>query len=148
MAIGRTREITIQVRLIEGRDIEVEVARAVGIARAFPGIAEVQPYTKEESTRLIEPWLGTGLADDLPVPRLIIVRIAPGAAPNLPQLRQPHKRSSRARPRRSPCVRWIGCAPWFTAVIGGSRSSCLCYCDRTFGGVRNARRCDDQSSDR
>jgi cell division transport system permease protein len=83
------REITIQVRPIEGRDIEAEVARAVEIARAFPGIAEVQPYSKAESTRLIEPWLGSSLAlDDLPVPRLIIVRVAPGAAPNLPQLRQ------------------------------------------------------------
>ena len=84
-----SREITIQVRPVEGRDIEAEVARAVGIARTFPGIAEVLPYSKAESTRLIEPWLGTGLAlDDLPVPRLIIVRIAPGATPNLPQLRQ------------------------------------------------------------
>lgn len=84
-----SREITIQVRPIDGRDIEVEVARAAEIARAFPGIAEVRPYSKEESARLIEPWLGTGLAlDDLPVPRLIIVRIAPGATPNLPQLRQ------------------------------------------------------------
>ena len=83
------REITIQVRPIDGRDVEAEVARAVEIARAFPGIAEVLPYSKAESTRLIEPWLGTGLAlDDLPVPRLIIVRVAPGAAPNLAQLRQ------------------------------------------------------------
>ncbi len=84
-----SREITIQVRPVEGRDIETEVARAVSLARSFPGIAEVQPYSKEESTRLIEPWLGTGLVlDDLPVPRLIIVRVEPGATPNLPQLRQ------------------------------------------------------------
>ena len=39
--------------------------------------------------RLLEPWLGGGLQiDDLPVPRLIVVRIAPGAAPDLAQLRQ------------------------------------------------------------
>src|SRR5262249_55602273 len=35
------------------------------------------------------PWLGSGLQlDDLPVPRLIVVRFAPGAAPDLAQLRQ------------------------------------------------------------
>src|SRR5882762_5546823 len=44
-----SREITIQVRPVEGRDIETEVARAVSLARGFSGIAEVQPYSKEES---------------------------------------------------------------------------------------------------
>jgi cell division transport system permease protein len=84
-----SREITIQVRPLEGRDIEKDIDRAVEIARGFPGIGEVRPFSKEESARLIEPWLGANLAvDDLPVPRLIIVRLAPGASPNLPQLRQ------------------------------------------------------------
>ena len=53
------------------------------------GVAEVRPYSKEETARLLEPWLGTGLQlDDLPVPRLIVVRIASGATPDLAQLRQ------------------------------------------------------------
>jgi len=47
----------------------------------------VQPYSKEQSSKLLEPWLGAGLSlDQLPVPRLIVVRIAPGAAPDIPQL--------------------------------------------------------------
>jgi cell division transport system permease protein len=83
------REITIQVRPIEGSDIEVEVGRAVAIARAFPGIVDVRPFSKAESGRLLEPWLGAGLAiDDLPVPRLIVLRVAPDAPANLPKLRQ------------------------------------------------------------
>jgi cell division transport system permease protein len=83
------REITIQVRPVEGRDIEAEVGRAVEIARTFPGIAEVRPLSKADSMRLLDPWLGTGLVlDDLPVPRLIVVRVASGAAPNLAKLRQ------------------------------------------------------------
>ena len=57
-----SREVTIQVRPAQGRDIEAEVARAAEIARAYPGIAEVRPYSKEESARLLEPWLGGGLA--------------------------------------------------------------------------------------
>src|SRR5437762_1907293 len=52
------REITIQVRPVGGQNIDTEVARAVEIARKFPGIGEVRPYSKEESARLLEPWLG------------------------------------------------------------------------------------------
>jgi cell division transport system permease protein len=65
------------------------VARATEIARNFQGVAEVIPYSKEESARLLEPWLGTGLAlGDLPIPRIIVVRLAPNAAPpDLDQLR-------------------------------------------------------------
>jgi cell division transport system permease protein len=82
------REVTIQVRPVAGRDIEADVAKAAAIARASPGIAEVRPYSKDEAARLLEPWLGTGLAlDDLPVPRVIVVRIAGGAAPDFAQLR-------------------------------------------------------------
>jgi cell division transport system permease protein len=83
------REITIQIRPVAGHDIETEVIKAAVIARASAGIAEVRPYSKEEATRLLEPWLGSGLQiDDLPIPRLIVVRIAPGATPDLAQLRQ------------------------------------------------------------
>jgi cell division transport system permease protein len=83
------REVTIQIRPVTGQDIEMEVVKAAVIARASPGIAEVRPYSKEEAARLLEPWLGSGLQiDDLPVPRLIVVRIAPGATPDLAQLRQ------------------------------------------------------------
>jgi cell division transport system permease protein len=83
------REVTIQVRPVSGRDIEVELRKAVELVRAAPGIADVRPYTTEESARLLEPWLGGGLLlDALPVPRLIVVRIAPDVRPDLIALRQ------------------------------------------------------------
>jgi len=83
------REVTIQVKPVAGRDLEVEVRKAADIARGVPGIAEVRPYSKEESGRLLEPWLGTGLVlDSLPVPRLIVLKLAPGAAPDLAGLRK------------------------------------------------------------
>jgi cell division transport system permease protein len=83
------REITIQVRPAEGRDIEADVRRAADLAAAMPGIAGVRPYSKEESARLLEPWLGSGLSfDDLPVPRLIVVRIDRDATPDLAALRK------------------------------------------------------------
>ena len=81
------REVTIQIRAGAGRDLDTEVLKAAAIARGTAGIAEVRAYSKEELARLLEPWLGTGLSlDDLPVPRMILVRVAPGAAPDLAQL--------------------------------------------------------------
>ncbi len=82
-------EVTIQIRPATGRDIEADVAKAVAIAGASAGVADVRPYSKHESLRLLEPWLGSGLQfDDLPVPRIVVARIAPGATPDLAQLRR------------------------------------------------------------
>lgn len=70
------REVTIQVRPMDGKNLDAEVARAVEIAKAFPGVGEVRAFTKEESASLLEPWLGSGLAlEDLPVPRMIVVKL-------------------------------------------------------------------------
>src|SRR4030088_1176861 len=81
-------EITIQVRPVAGRDIERDAAAVVQAMRTQPGIVEVRPFTKDESAKLLEPWLGSGLSlDDLPVPRVIIARIAPGAVLDLAGLR-------------------------------------------------------------
>jgi cell division transport system permease protein len=83
------REVTIQVRPTSGRNVETDVETAVGITRAAAGIAEVRAYTKEESARLVEPWLGAGLAlEDLPIPRLVVVKLVPGARPDFAALRQ------------------------------------------------------------
>src|SRR5215471_12066430 len=81
------REVTIQVRPAPGRDIEADVKTAADVAAAQPGVAGVRAYSKAETARLLEPWLGTGLTfEDLPVPRLIVVQVAPDNAPDLGQL--------------------------------------------------------------
>jgi cell division transport system permease protein len=81
-------EITIQVRPMAGRDLERDAAAVVQAMRAQPGILEVRPFTKEESAKLLEPWLGSGLAlDDLPVPRVIIARVQPGTELDVAALR-------------------------------------------------------------
>ena len=83
------REVTIQIIPAPGRDLDAAVDKAAAAARAFPGIGGVRAYSKDESSKLLEPWLGNGLSlDELPVPRLIVVKIAPGAAPDIPQLRR------------------------------------------------------------
>jgi cell division transport system permease protein len=81
-------EITIQVRPVAGRDLDRDAAAVTTAIRAQPGIIEVRPFSKEESAKLLEPWLGSGLAlDDLPVPRVIVTRVQPGTALDLAALR-------------------------------------------------------------
>jgi cell division transport system permease protein len=81
-------EITIQVRPLAGRDLDRDAAAATEAVRAQPGIVEVRPFTKQESAKLLEPWLGSGLSfDDLPVPRVIVARVTPGTALDLAALR-------------------------------------------------------------
>jgi cell division transport system permease protein len=81
-------EITVQVRPHAWRDIDKDVAAVADAVRAQPGIIDIRAFSKDESAKLLEPWLGTGLSlDDLPVPRVIIARAQPGTAPDLAALR-------------------------------------------------------------
>jgi len=83
------REVTIQVRPTSGRDIEADVHTAVILAQSTAGIGDVRAYTRAESAKLVEPWLGTGLAlNDLPIPRMIVVKLVSGATPDLASLRK------------------------------------------------------------
>jgi len=83
------REVTIQLRPTDGRDIEADLRGAATIATQASGVASVSIYSKERSARLLEPWLGNTLSlGDLPIPRLIVVRIAPGETPDFTALRQ------------------------------------------------------------
>jgi cell division transport system permease protein len=81
-------EITMQVRPQTGRDLERDVTAAAEAMRTQPGIVQVKPFTKDESARLLEPWLGSGLSiDQLPVPRVIVARVQPGSTLDLAVLR-------------------------------------------------------------
>ncbi len=83
------REMTIQVRPQAGRDVDAEVAKVVAIARATPGLGEVAAYSEQQGEQLLAPWLGDGLdLRDLPIPRLIVVKLAGGVAPDLGALRK------------------------------------------------------------
>ena len=81
-------EITIQVRPAAGRDLDRDLMAVVQAMRTQPGIVEVKPFTKQESAKLLEPWLGSGFSmDDLPVPRVVVARVQPGTSPDLAALR-------------------------------------------------------------
>src|ERR1700727_2916678 len=92
-------EITIQVRPAPGRDLERDAAAVADAVRAQSGIIDVRPFSKEESAKLLEPWLGSGLSlDELPVPRLLVARVQPGSAVDLEALR---RRVTQAAPTAS-----------------------------------------------
>lgn len=82
-------ELTVQVRSVRGRDLDRDAELVAEVVRSQPGMVEVRTFTKEESAKLLEPWLGTGLSlDDLPVPRVIVARTVPGRGLDLAELRR------------------------------------------------------------
>ena len=70
------REATIQVKPGAGDDIESLVAKAVAVASRSPEVESARAYSKAESEKLLEPWLGAGFdLSQLPVPRIIVLRL-------------------------------------------------------------------------
>lgn len=70
------REMTIQVKPASGRNAEIDAGRIAQAIRGLAGIEEARVFTREESARLLEPWLGAGLdLGELPVPVLIVIKL-------------------------------------------------------------------------
>jgi cell division transport system permease protein len=82
-------EITVQVRPQAGRDLDRDVTAAAEAMRTQPGIVQVKPFSKDDSAKLLEPWLGSGLSiEQLPVPRVVVARVQPGTTLDLAGLRR------------------------------------------------------------
>lgn len=81
------REATIQIRPADDFDMEAALESARALAEAFPGVRGVRVIGREETEKLLEPWLGTGPGlDELPVPRLVVVTIDEDAPPDFAAL--------------------------------------------------------------
>lgn len=84
-----SREMTIQIRPTSGRDLDTDAQAVAEAARATPGIRNAELYSKADSEKLLQPWLGAGLdLSDLPVPRLIAVQLDSDAKLDLQSLRK------------------------------------------------------------
>lgn len=84
-----SREVTIQIRAGDAAAVDAQVKMATDIATQTPGVASAHVLTQDETSRLLEPWLGTGLdLSDLPVPRIIVLRLDPSQLPDLTRLRR------------------------------------------------------------
>ena len=96
--------------------------RAVEIARAFPGVAEVRAYSKEESARLLEPWLGSrararrsaGAAHDRGAARARRGARSRAAAQGCWPSASPARASTIIAPGSTACARWRS-----TTIVGG-----------------------------
>jgi cell division transport system permease protein len=82
------RDATIQIKPRAGDDVESLVAKALAIAKQAPDVETIHAYSKVESEKLLEPWLGTGFdLSQLPVPRVIVVRLGGQRSEDLATLR-------------------------------------------------------------
>ncbi|MGX1098301.1 cell division protein FtsX [Amorphus sp. MBR-141] len=71
-----SREITIQIRPVDGQDMLAKLDAAVRIAEAQPGVDSASALSVADTNALLEPWLGSDLdLGELPVPRLVVVTL-------------------------------------------------------------------------
>lgn len=83
------REATIQIKPVDGADMDASLQKAAEIAGQFAGVRGVKTVDRQATARLLEPWLGSGLdLDELPVPRLVIVTIDEDNPPDFATMRQ------------------------------------------------------------
>jgi cell division transport system permease protein len=70
------REVTIQIRPVVGEVMESNIRTAVALAQATPGVTRAYALSLEDSQKLLEPWLGSGLdLSSIDIPRLVVVEL-------------------------------------------------------------------------
>ena len=81
------REVTIQIRPVEGEVMESNLRTAVALAEATPGVSSARALSLEESEGLLEPWLGAGVdLSAIEVPRLVVVQLGDPADADIGKL--------------------------------------------------------------
>ena len=83
------REVTIQLRPVEGEVMESNLRTAVALAEATPGVAAARALTLEESHELLEPWFGAEIdLSAIDIPRLVVVQLSDPAEADIDKLRR------------------------------------------------------------
>lgn len=81
------REVTIQLRPIEGEVMESNLRTAVALAEQTPGVAGARALSIEESQELLEPWLGANFdISAIDIPRLVVVELSDPAEADIEKL--------------------------------------------------------------
>lgn len=82
-------EITVQIEPRDRAEGERVIRDVTALLASQPGVRSVRPFTIEESSALIEPWLGQSDAlKSLPIPRLIAVELDRAVQTDFLALRQ------------------------------------------------------------
>jgi cell division transport system permease protein len=77
-------EITVELDPVNAADIEKKMTLVSLFLAKQKGITQVKPLTADDSAKLLEPWLGKGIAvQALPIPRLIAVEIDRSNPPDI-----------------------------------------------------------------
>ncbi|MEL6948335.1 MAG: ABC transporter permease, partial [Pseudomonadota bacterium] len=77
------REVTIQIPVSDGRNLQADAETAQQIAEATAGVTAVTRLDQKAGSALLEPWLGSDIdVTALPVPELILLRISPSSPPD------------------------------------------------------------------
>ena len=69
------RELTIQIRPVQGEVMESNLRTAVSLAQSTPGVAGARALTVEESQALLEPWLDHKGRPNEPLWRQLVSRL-------------------------------------------------------------------------
>ncbi len=83
-----SREITIQIRPVEGELMDANLRLAETIAQATTGVSNARALSIEESEALLKPWLGDDVdLTELNIPRLVVVELSDPIGADLEQLK-------------------------------------------------------------
>jgi len=81
---GLAGRLTVQILPQGQAPAENEVDAAVRLLQSTPGVVYAGPLSDADNLALVEPWLGRdAVVAALPFPKLIDVRLAPGATPDI-----------------------------------------------------------------
>ncbi len=79
--------LTVELRPSKEMEPEEQIDATMAVLAETPGILSATPLPREDTAALLEPWLGEGaVTDDLPLPRLVDIRIDRDAPPDLSAL--------------------------------------------------------------
>jgi cell division transport system permease protein len=74
---------TVELPPASNKSAEADLAPVLDLLRATPGVVSATPLSREAVAKLVEPWLGAGLAaTELALPRLVDVRVDPDHVPD------------------------------------------------------------------
>jgi cell division transport system permease protein len=83
-----SRELTIQLKPVEGLEMDAALEDIRTAALAVPGVATASIVDRAATERLLSPWLGDDFdIDALPVPRLVILTVDEESPPDYAALR-------------------------------------------------------------
>ena len=84
---GLTSAVTVQVKGEDPEAIADAAMRAAAVLRGTPGVLATEVLSREDAEALLEPWFGTGLPDDVPVPGLVTAEVTEDLRADLSVLR-------------------------------------------------------------